>query len=190
MASDPTHWTAEGPGRTHPDSDQELRGDRHRRKRFRLSEPFESRLARGLSIEKEVGHDLFDAGCIVVWPNPPRRKRGTTEYSETSSDLEVVIGIQVIGLEVKSRLENFSGLDDYPYDSVLIGSTRRWAIRRDNPWAVVVASRGPKRGRLVIPCRTKAWWTIVAADEPSWAAPRRAWKTWDWLLERLKYPTI
>jgi hypothetical protein len=190
MASNPTQWDADGGERTLREAEKHLRGVRtSRRERFRSAEPFAIRLARGLSIEKEVGHDLFDAGCKLVWPNPPRTKKGTAEFSETSCDLEVVVGLQVIGLEVKSS-ENFSCLEDYPYDSVLVGSTRRWATRRDYPWAVVVASRGPKRGRLVIPCRTKAWWTIIAADEPSWAAPRRVWRTWEWLLERLKHPTM
>lgn len=151
---------------------------------------FDSRLARGLSIERDVGHDLFEAGLWVYWPNPPHRIKGAPSFSEASSDLEVLVGTRVIGLEVKSRSEDFADPGDYPYDSVLVGSTRQWAARRDFPWAVVVVSGGPRGGRLVVPTRTKDWWTIVDSEEPSWAAPRRAWKTWDWLLERLKHPTI
>jgi hypothetical protein len=164
--------------------------ERHNRTDAPAPEPFKQRLARGLSVERLVGHDLFELGYWVSWPNPPKRALGEEAgFDVREPDLVVLLRAGPLGLEVKGRRISFSGPGDFPHKLALVGSVARWESRRDDPWAVVLVSRTPKAGRIVIPCRTRHRWEVITVrGEPSLGVPKDCWRSWDWLIERLAHP--
>jgi hypothetical protein len=152
---------------------------------------FRARLQRGLAAERQIGHDLFDQGYWVSWPNPVSTLDGEG-FSPTQPDLLVDIGTRCVGIEVKGPSISFSGPDDYPYALALVGGIERWDRREDDPDFVVIVSMTEMAGRIVVPCRTRPRWrrVVVGGKGPSWGAPRSCWRTWEWLLERLLHPTV
>jgi len=160
----------------------------------RLWEPtehdFDRSLEIGLDGERRVGLDLFELGYWVIWPNPPHRAKDPETFAREKPDLIVLVGGRGIGLEIKHVKTDFSGPDDFPYKTAFVGKLSRWDKRSDDPWAVVILSRGPKGGRLVIPVATRGTWVVERQSPPMLAAPRRCWRTWDWLIERFRHPVI
>jgi hypothetical protein len=154
-------------------------------------EQFRSDLARGLEVERKVGFDLFEAGCLVAWGNPPAKALDSEAFEPSRPDLVVLLPSGPIGLEIKGRSVDFSGPADFPYRLALVGRVQHWEIRQDSPSFVVIVSQGAMAGRIVIPCRTKRrWQRVIRRGEASWGAPRSCWQTWCWLLARLKHPTV
>jgi hypothetical protein len=151
---------------------------------------FADSLAIGLEAERRVGHDIFELGYWVSWPNPPSHIRGQPLFHTGMSDLLVLVGGKEVGLEVKSVGADFSGSDDFPFERAWVGKQREWERRKVDPWAVIVVSRGERGGRVVVPSRTRSRWVIVPRPEPLLAAPPSCWKTWSWLVERLQHPTV
>lgn len=150
---------------------------------------FQERLRQGQEIERQVGHDLFDLGYWVMWPNPLPQPGRERPFSPSHPDLVVLLPACEIGLEIKSRRTDFAGPDDFPFELAFVGATARWNTREDDPWGVVIVSRGPKRGRIVIPCRTRHQWRPVGPGGRILGAPRHCWHTWEWLLDWLQHPT-
>jgi hypothetical protein len=134
--------------------------------------------------------DLFECGYWVSWPNPPRTADGDG-FDSALGDLLVLTQTGPVGIEVKGRSIDFSGPHDFPFDLAVVGGIRRWAARADDPSFVVLASNGSLAGRLVVPVRTKSRWERVTwTPEPCWGAPRSCWKSWGWLVERFRHPTV
>lgn len=151
---------------------------------------FKERLQLGLEVERRIGHDLFDLGYWVSWPNPAAADGHRRPFLPRLPDLVVLLRGQHVGLEVRSVKVDFSALDDFPHELAAVGTIERWEREQSDPWAVVVVSRGPKGGRIVVPCRTRGQWKRIHSNPPMWGAPRECWRTWDWLLDRLSYPTV
>jgi hypothetical protein len=146
---------------------------------------FAESLAIGLELERRVGHDLFDLGYWVSWPNPPQ-----SQFRAGRCDLLVLVGGKEIGLEVKSVAADFSGPDDFPFELAWVGKQKDWKRRSGNPWAVIIVSRGDRGGRVVVPSQTTPRWVVVPREELILAAPPSCWRTWSWLIERLQHPTL
>lgn len=102
----------------------------------------------------------------------------------TSANLRLWFGIEV---KKKTKVV-FTGRDDFPYSSVYVGDLARWETRVDSPDYVVVYSE-ITAGRFVVPAYTRSLWRPVEpwpSASPILAAPRDCFKTWEWMVRRLR----
>lgn len=76
------------------------------------------------------------------------------EFTENEKDILLDQGRT---LEVKSRSVSFTGIHDYPYETVFVDTVEGWLQKRSDPVAVAVVSQ-VTGGVVMIPCKTEGLW--------------------------------
>jgi hypothetical protein len=160
---------------------------------FADEEAFARQLARGRRTELAVAAPLLPLG---LWMRVGRLqpRHGLANHDDTLTDQA---DIEIEGghlLEIKARNFPFTGPDDYPYDTALIGAVRRWTTRPHQPCAVIIISE-PTGAAIVIPTNTRPDWTTEDHydthrhfTETSYAAPRHTYLHWHRLITHLQHP--
>ena len=75
-------------------------------------------------------------------------------FTENEKDILLDQGMT---LEVKSRSVSFTGVHDYPYETVFVDTVEGWLQKVANPVAVAVVSQRTG-GVVMIPCKTQSLW--------------------------------
>ena len=157
---------------------------------------FLAELARGRRAEYRVAIALLEAGHAVRVGQVETRDNGepiwrTWEHGARFADQADLVVNERHTLEVKSRALTFTGPDDFPFDTALIGSARRWKARTVMPMGVVIVSDATD-ARIFVPSTTAHMWQVRDQrdstrdyEDKSVHVPRACLRTWDFLIREL-----
>jgi|OpeIllAssembly_1097287.scaffolds.fasta_scaffold00492_8 hypothetical protein len=157
-------------------------------------ELFRKELAEGQKYERIVAGWLAEEGISVKVPPQKCRPhvRERHHYGGGKQCDIILVDLDEV-LEVKSRNEEFTCVEDFPYPTIFVDTVWAWERKPKKPLAVVVVSQLTERGRFVIPRFTSERWVKVAkhdtvrdTDRIWWSAPRDCCVTWERLIARLK----
>lgn len=149
---------------------------------------FRKRLAIGQDTELRVADKLTADGIVVVRPEYPEGMP-TSYYTKHQIDL---LGNDHI-LEVKGRNLRFTGVDDYPYDTIFVSAKKAFDGKDRKPDYYLTVANG-SLDIIALPVEeTISRWTVeVTADHSRnhsyeiYVSTKDLWIGYDEFLRRLK----
>jgi len=121
---------------------------------------FREQVAIGHEHEAVVADALQRAG-LPARTTPKAVRDHYDDRHAFQDECDVVCGPFVI--DVKSRSYDFTGPDDFPFTTAMVGRVEAWDRRRIQPMAVVCVSQS-LRGMAVVPVEsTRGRWLVEAA---------------------------
>lgn len=167
-------------------------------------------IERGIAAQRRVAHDLLDVGLTVRLPVPsfvePERGHNNIDSVSRFADVaDILLTPRKLKIEVKERGLSFSGPEDFPYETCMMGDLRSWEQLQTPPAATVILSTSG--GRMVVPTPRQiedgipvGWQTNLNYDSQrdievrSVLAPRTFFRSWnvflDWALEQEEEPHV
>lgn len=128
----------------------------------------------------------------------PFEWRASIEDADRFKD-QVDIRVGRFRIEVKSRNIPFKGVEDFPYDTVLVTTLSSWehCAPPSRPHAFVCVSATPAGGVICLSSRTHWQWKVVerydsvrGITDRFLEAPRELWREFDVLVDQLRKLSI
>jgi hypothetical protein len=157
-------------------------------------------ISAGIAAQRRLAHDLVDVGLTVRLPLSafvePVDGPNINSVRRFADVADILIG-PGLKIETKERSFEFTGPEDFPYDTCMMGDRRSWVALRHPPVATVVLSKSG--GRMVVPTpsvlvnRIPLGWSCeenydsqrdIVVD--SVLAPRSFYRAWDVFIEWAK----
>jgi len=115
-------------------------------------EEFKKELLKGHKYQAIVRDKLVEAGLNVEMPSVNFNK-GTD-----SGDIFLFVGDDKYIIEVKSVSKEFTSIEDFPYDTVIVDMEENWNKKKHTPTAYIHISQKTNY-MFVVPCSTQEFWT-------------------------------
>lgn len=134
--------------------------------------------------ESFIATELLANRCPIWYPRQTE-KECQGNYRANQIDLATFIDGSWQALEVKSRSETFSSIEEYPYPLVAIGSVERWDVIKFKVFAVIVVSQATGAWGCINYAKTRPYWQKRQLNELAYCIPRALFKPPDALIRRL-----
>lgn len=154
---------------------------------------FKEELRRGHKVQEYVAKKLSGEGLDVV-TTPLSFRKTFKDRKRYQNEIDLVVGPH--RLEVKGRKLTFSSVSDYPFETALVDTVKKWNGRDPKPLAMVLVST--RTGCiLAVFAETKGQWTkqkrydnVREFTDTFFEVPKESLVSYEALVARLQGRTI
>jgi hypothetical protein len=139
------------------------------------SSHFKRELTEGFQYQEGLLIQLWCEGLDIDYNNLEFRKNFADRKRFQNEKDAVVNGHR---LEIKSRRLSFNSVTDYPFDTIIVDTVKKWNLREPKPIALALISR-PTKSVIAIPASTESEWHMIdrvdkvrGFDEQFYVAPK------------------
>lgn len=114
-------------------------------------EEFKKELRKGYKYQTIVRDKLIEAGLNIEMPE-------LQEKQSDDGDIYINIKGKEYIIEVKSQSLEFTSIENFPFDSVIVDMEENWNKKKYTPTAYIHISQKTNY-MFVVPCSTQEFWT-------------------------------
>jgi len=114
-------------------------------------EEFKKELKKGYKYQTIVRDRLIEAGLDVEMPE-------LQEKQSDDGDIYINIKGKEFIIEVKSQRQEFTSIENFPYNPVIVDMEENWNKKKHTPTAYIHISQKTNY-MFVVPCSTQEFWT-------------------------------